>query len=85
MPQQNQTQTQTHEVFYEFAMSLKPINLVLTAMFLVYVFYKMASHPSGPAGGVAEAFEGLVWLMVKVVGLVDDLCMAAYRSLTALA
>lgn len=82
------SQNQTHELVHELAsatFTIKPVNLVLTAAFLVYALYKMFSHPSGAVGGLLDAFEGLVWLMVAFVGLVDEFCVAVYRSLTALA
>ena len=79
---------ETQEVLCELAaatFTLKPINVVLAATFLAYAVYKMLFHPSGLVGGLSDALEGLVWLMVGFVGLVDEFCMAVYRSLTALA
>ena len=70
---------------YTFTTNVKPIYLVITAAFMLYAVYKMLSHPSGPAAGLAAAFDGLLWLMVWFVGLFVDLWEAMGRSLGGMA
>jgi hypothetical protein len=89
----NPTPTMSHpaatEPFYELVGTFKPINLLLTAVFIVFAVYKMLTHPGGAARGLNAAFDAVVWLLVGIVGFVVELAMgllrAVYGDLTMLA
>jgi hypothetical protein len=84
MPQANAAQ-QAYELLWTF----KPINVVLTAAFLVFALYKMLSHPGGAVRGLNAAFEAVVLLLVRMVGFVSELVLDLLgkmeRDLTMLA
>jgi hypothetical protein len=73
------------QAVYTFTTNIKPIYLVVAAAFVLFAVYKMLSHRSGPAAGLAAAFDGLLWLMVGFVGLFVDLWEAMGRSLAGMA
>ena len=77
------------EPFYELVGTFKPINLVLTAAFIVFAIYKMLTHPGWAARGLNAAFDAVIWLLVGIigfaVGLVMGLLRAMYGDLTMLA
>jgi len=77
------------EPFYGFVGTFKPINLLLTAAFIVFAVYKMLTHPGGAARGLNAAFDAVVWLLVGIVGTVVELVIgllrAIYGDLTMLA
>jgi hypothetical protein len=75
----------TQQVVYIFTTNITPINLVIAAAFVLFASYKMLFHRSGPAAGLTAAFDGLLWLMVRGVGLLIDLWEAMGRSLAAIA
>ena len=84
MPQANATQSPS-ELFLTF----KPINLILTAAFIIFAVYKMLTHPGGAARGLNAAFDAVVWLLLGIVGVAVELVMgllrAMYGDLTTLA
>lgn len=84
MPQANATQS-----LFELVLTFKPINLILTAAFIVFAVYKMLTHPGGAARGLNAAFDAVVWLLLGIVGVVVELVMgllrAMYGDLTMLA
>ena len=75
----------TTKAVYTFAINFRPINLVIAAALVLFAVYKMLSHPSGPAAGLAAAFDGLLWLMVGIVGRFVELYEALARSLAVMA
>lgn len=84
MPQNNADQ-----VAYVLATPIKPINLVLTAAFIVFALYKMLTHPGGAARGLKAAGDAVVLLLVGIVGFVVELVLGLFarveRDLTMLA
>lgn len=85
MPQTNATSPANELII----MTFKPINLVLTAAFIVFALYKMLTHPGGAVRGLGAALDAVVLLLVAIVGAVVELVMAvlgrAERDLTMLA
>lgn len=85
MPQPNAA----NPAYELIVMTFKPINLVLTAAFVVFALYKMLIHPGGAVRGLGAAFDAVVLLLVGIVGAVVELVMAvlgrAERDLTMLA
>ena len=84
MPQNNADQ-----VAHVLATPIKPINLVLTAAFIVFALYKMLTHPGGVVRGLGAALDAVVLLLIGIVGTVVELVMAVLgrveRDLTMLA
>lgn len=85
MPQTNATSPANELII----LTLKPINLILTAAFIVFAFYKMLTHPGGVVRGLGDALDAVVLLLVAIVGAVVELVMAllgrAERDLNLLA
>jgi hypothetical protein len=59
--------------------------IAFTAALLLYLSYKMLSHPAGAKAGLESALFDAVWLIGRLVCLFEWICQAAYRDLTALA
>lgn len=78
-------QTEETQAVYELATNIGPVNLVLAAALMLFVAYKILSHPSGPGSGLAAVIECCLWLMVGLVGFVEDVCRAVARDLGDLA
>lgn len=78
MPQSNATQSLS-----ELVLTFKPINLILTAAFIVFAVYKMLTHPGGAAGSLNAAFDAVVWLLLGIVGVVVELVMSLLRAMYA--
>jgi hypothetical protein len=85
MPQTNAT-SPAYELII---MTFKPINLVLTAGFIIFALYKMLTHPGGVVRGLGAALDAVVLLLIGIVGTVVELVMAVLgrveRDLTMLA
>jgi len=73
------------QALYDFAVNIKPVNVVIAAAFILFAAYKVLLHPAGPAGGLTAAIETLVWMVVGLVGLAIKVYAAMGSSLAEMA
>ena len=71
--------TATQQAYEQIIMTFKPINLVLTAAFIVFALFKMLTHPGGAVRGLGAALDDVVLLLVAIVGTVVELVLAVLR------